>query len=105
LSTDSKRRAVVESLVALARALDSAVVAEGVDSHDGLALLEGLGVDLVQANLLCPAIRLEELLAAGHLGDSVCDVKAWPDPQTQNMRSFDQPRTPLKMAAWQSFYT
>lgn len=105
LSADSKRRAVVASLVALAGALDSAVVAEGVDSHDGLAQLEELGVDLVQANLLCPAIRLEELLAAGHLGESACDVKAWPEAQTRKMHSFDQPRTPLKTAAWQSFYT
>src|SRR3984957_11116410 len=46
LSADSKRRAVVRSLAALAEALDSAVVAEGATSADDLLQLEEMGVPL-----------------------------------------------------------
>ncbi len=67
LRKDPKRRAVVESVVAFGRALHSAVVAEGVEATEDLALLEEMGVEFVQCNLLCPALRLEELFATGHV--------------------------------------
>lgn len=60
---DFKRRAVVESLVAFGRALQSDVVAEGAESAEDIALLADLGVGFVQCNALCPAVTLEELLA------------------------------------------
>ena len=69
LTSDPKRCAVVESVVALANALDSAVVAEGVPSYEDLAHLEAIGVDLAQANLLCSAISVKQLLAS----DFFCD--------------------------------
>lgn len=67
LAVDSKRRAVVESLVTLAATLESAVVAEGASSEDDLSQLAKLGVNLVQANMLCPAMPLEELQRLGYL--------------------------------------
>jgi EAL domain-containing protein (putative c-di-GMP-specific phosphodiesterase class I) len=69
LAEDAKRRAVVESLAALARALGSAVVAEGPTSEEDLLQLSTLGVELIQANMLCPAMPVEELQKAGYLGD------------------------------------
>jgi EAL domain-containing protein (putative c-di-GMP-specific phosphodiesterase class I) len=68
LQNDSKRRAVVESVVAFGRALHSAVVAEGVESSEDIALLSDLGVEFVQCNLLCPALSLAELQASGIIG-------------------------------------
>ena len=68
LTADSKRRAVVESVVALADALESSVVAEGVESVDDLAELRRIGVEFFQANLICPAMPLKELKATGLIG-------------------------------------
>lgn len=68
LRDDPKRRAVIESLVALAGALGSAVVAEGPDSDQDLSVLAELGVELVQANILCPAMPTSELEHRGYLG-------------------------------------
>lgn len=67
LRNDPKRRAVVESVVAFGRALHSAVVAEGVEAMEDIALLSDMGVEFVQCNLLCPALTLEELFVAGHV--------------------------------------
>jgi len=62
LREDSKRRAVVESVVAFGRALQSSVVAEGAESIEDIARLAEMGVEFVQCNALCPAVTLEELL-------------------------------------------
>jgi EAL domain-containing protein (putative c-di-GMP-specific phosphodiesterase class I) len=105
LSTDSKRRAVVESLVTLTKALESAVVSEGVESNDDLLQLEAMGVDFAQANLLCPAIPLEELLATGYLDDPALGTPARPGKGRRNVHKFDQRRESLSMAVGQSFYT
>jgi EAL domain-containing protein (putative c-di-GMP-specific phosphodiesterase class I) len=71
LRNDSKRRAVVESVAAFGRALHSAIVAEGVESTEDIALLSDLGVEFVQCNLLCPALSLSELQASGIIGGKV----------------------------------
>jgi EAL domain-containing protein (putative c-di-GMP-specific phosphodiesterase class I) len=105
LSTDSKRRAVVESLVTLTKALESAVVAEGVESNDDLLQLEAMGVDFAQANLLCPAIPLEELLATGYLDDPALGTPARPGKGRRNVHNFDQHRESFSTAVGQSFYT
>lgn len=65
LKNDSKRIAVVESVVAFGRSLQSTVVAEGAESAEDIAILAGLGVEFVQCNFLCPALTLEELLTTG----------------------------------------
>ncbi|HEY1263056.1 MAG TPA: EAL domain-containing protein [Terriglobales bacterium] len=63
-----RRRAVVESLTTLAAAMQGSVVAEGVESAEDLVELKRLGVEFVQANLLCSAMSLEDLWATGLLG-------------------------------------
>ena len=65
LKEDSKRRAVVESVVAFGRALQSSVVAEGAESAEDIAILAAMGVQFVQCNFLCRPITVEELLATG----------------------------------------
>lgn len=105
LSTDSKRRAVVASLVALAKALESSVVAEGVASNADLLQLEELGVDFAQANLLCSAIPLEELLATGYFDDPVFGIPARPQTEKQDADTVGQNRAAMSMTVGQSFYT
>jgi EAL domain-containing protein (putative c-di-GMP-specific phosphodiesterase class I) len=105
LAEDSKRRAVVESLVALAKALGSAVVAEGAASDDDLSHLAALGVELVQANILCPAMPLQELQATGHLGSSGASTATGTAAVETPVVNFEYHRMRLEMAAGQSFYT
>ncbi|HTR67987.1 MAG TPA: EAL domain-containing protein [Terriglobales bacterium] len=76
LCVDQKRRAVVESLVTLADALDSSVVGEGAESLGDLGALEQLGVELVQANILCPPMPAEDLLATGLLQSGLVEFDA-----------------------------
>jgi EAL domain-containing protein (putative c-di-GMP-specific phosphodiesterase class I) len=102
LAGDSKRMAVVRSLVALAGMLDSVVVAEGASSEDDLLRLAEVGVTLVQANILCPAMPLEELQRLGHVPDP--KVVAYAAPRQRPFRAVDH-REHLRMAAGQSFYT
>jgi len=69
LRHDFKRRAVVNSVVAFGRALNSSVVAEAAETEEDLAILADMGVEFVQCNLLCPALPLPELLASGLIPD------------------------------------
>jgi EAL domain-containing protein (putative c-di-GMP-specific phosphodiesterase class I) len=106
LNRDPKRRAVVESLVALAETLESAVVAEAVASQEDLSHLAELGVDLVQANILCPAMPLEELQKLGHLGASpVFDVMFRPGAEIHSVQNFEKRGMSFGVAVGQSFYT
>jgi EAL domain-containing protein (putative c-di-GMP-specific phosphodiesterase class I) len=73
---DSKRCAVVESVVTFGRALHSAVVAEGVESTEDIALLSDLGVEFAQCNLLCPALSLSELQSSGFVGPTPVPVSS-----------------------------
>jgi len=107
LSEDSKRRAVVESLVTLSDALESAVVAEGATSDDDLSRLAELGVKLVQANILCPAMPVEQLLATAHLGISALFApKILQHAEGKNAGNFESPqRRSLGVAAAHSIST
>ncbi len=102
LCSDTKRRAVVESVVALAKALGSSVVAEGVTSNDDLLQLETMDVDFAQANLLCPAISLKDLLASGYLDDPAFWAPARRQTGKRNVYNLEQHREQLSLAAEQS---
>jgi EAL domain-containing protein (putative c-di-GMP-specific phosphodiesterase class I) len=105
LAVDSKRIAVVRSLVALAGTLESTVVAEGASSEDDLSRLAELGVSLVQANILCPAMPLEELQRLGHLG-SVPALPVLSDSSTAKAWSTTgQRRIRVRRPAEVPFYT
>ena len=105
LAVDPKRRAVVESLVTLSEALESSVVAEGASSEDDLSQLSQMGVDLVQANILCPALPLEELQKLGHLTQSEIVSLPHGAAAQEHMRAGDQHRLRMGRAVGQSFYT
>jgi EAL domain-containing protein (putative c-di-GMP-specific phosphodiesterase class I) len=104
LNEDPKRRAVIESLVALAKALGSSVVAEGPNSEEDLSLLATLGVELVQANILCPALPVKELQSRGHVSYPAVTAGA-SAPKKQTAKEFEYRRMQLQMAAGQSIYT
>jgi diguanylate cyclase (GGDEF)-like protein/PAS domain S-box-containing protein len=59
--------AIVASIVDLARAVDVAVVAEGVETAEQAALLEGLGVPTAQGWLWSPAVPVTEAMSGGRL--------------------------------------
>jgi EAL domain-containing protein (putative c-di-GMP-specific phosphodiesterase class I) len=64
-SADPRRRAVLESVVTLASRISSRVVAEGIETEEDLAVVEELGITLVQGYLLArpaPVTRLAEEL-------------------------------------------
>jgi EAL domain-containing protein (putative c-di-GMP-specific phosphodiesterase class I) len=63
-SRDSDRRAVLESIVRLAAAFDSRVVAEGPGSLEDIETVRQIGVDLIQGFLLS---RPLEALGASRL--------------------------------------
>jgi EAL domain-containing protein (putative c-di-GMP-specific phosphodiesterase class I) len=106
LNRDPKRRAVVASLVALSESLESAVVAEAVGSQEDLSQVAELGVNLVQANILCPAMPLAELQKLGYV-DATPDFDAMPgsDAAFGKMQNFDRRDMRFAAAAGQSFYT
>ncbi|MGA9355023.1 MAG: EAL domain-containing protein [Terriglobales bacterium] len=106
LGTDPKRCAVVESVVALANALDSLVVAEGVPSNEDLSHLEAIGVELAQANLLCPAISLKQLLATDFFCDPAFGTPPTDVTAVHNSHGVEREHAFAKAAAAsQSFYT
>jgi EAL domain-containing protein (putative c-di-GMP-specific phosphodiesterase class I) len=60
---EPRARAVVEAIVAMARALGAQIVAEGVESEETLAVLRALGCDFAQGYLIGEAQPLEAILA------------------------------------------
>ncbi|HUK26501.1 MAG TPA: EAL domain-containing protein [Terriglobales bacterium] len=76
LKNDSRRLAVVESVATLATSIGSAVVAEGVESKEDIALLARMGVEFVQANLLCAALPISRLREAGYLAPAKAPAEA-----------------------------
>jgi EAL domain-containing protein (putative c-di-GMP-specific phosphodiesterase class I) len=106
LNRDPKRRAVVESLVTLAKTLESSVVAEAVASQEDLDQVCELGVDLVQANILCPAMPLEELQKLGHIGVSpVLNPPVGSFSPLNNVPVAARQSMSFGIAVGQSFYT
>jgi EAL domain-containing protein (putative c-di-GMP-specific phosphodiesterase class I) len=105
LDQDPKRRAVIESLSALAKALGSAVVAEGPNSAEDLSQLAALGVEFVQANLLCPAKPLEELQKAGYVKEKALRAVAIASAGSKSESDLQYHRMHLQMVAANSFYT
>ncbi len=58
---DQHSRAIVRATVQLARDLDLAIVAEGVESEATAAALLEMGCDVGQGDLFCPALPSDEL--------------------------------------------
>lgn len=103
LAEDSKRRAVIESLVALANALGSAVVAEAPGSEEDICQLLKLGVELMQANILCAAMPVQELQRLGLVGKP--NASAATVAENRVMPELEYRRLHAQMAAGHTIYT
>ena len=60
-----RKRAAVESILGLATRFGCSVIAREIGRQEDLTTLAMLGVRLVQADFLCPAISLDQLLNSG----------------------------------------
>ncbi len=65
----SRNSAIIAAIVALAEALGMETTAEGVESHDELALIQSLRVSHVQGHIYSKAITTEELKERLEAGD------------------------------------
>lgn len=61
-SHDPDRRAIIASIVALARQFGSRVIAEGIEEPEDLATLQDLGINLMQGHLFCRALPIDQFL-------------------------------------------
>ena len=62
VSYDTFRCAVAKSVMCLAQEMKASIVAEGAHSVEDMSTLTEMGINLFQANLLCPPLRTPELL-------------------------------------------
>jgi diguanylate cyclase (GGDEF)-like protein len=63
LTTDLRQQSIVERIIALARALDFQVVAEGVEEEGQKTLLSSMGCDLIQGYLISRPVPAREFAA------------------------------------------
>lgn len=63
LTTDPRQQSIVERIIALARALDFQVVAEGVEEEGQKTLLSSMGCDLIQGYLISRPVPAREFAA------------------------------------------
>jgi diguanylate cyclase (GGDEF)-like protein len=63
LTAQPRQQAIVERIIALAHALDFRVVAEGVEEQGQLALLAGMGCDLIQGYLISRPVPPDQFAA------------------------------------------
>jgi len=66
LATDPRQQSIVERIIALARALDFQVVAEGVEEEHQRTLLSIMGCDLIQGYLISRPVAAREFAALLH---------------------------------------
>jgi diguanylate cyclase (GGDEF)-like protein len=76
LAEDARARSVVASIVGLARNLDLAVVAEGVETEEQRELLLAMGCNVAQGYLFAPAVPSGEIfpmkMGVTQLGAGIC---------------------------------
>ena len=70
LDRDNESRAIVSSIIELARALSLDVVAEGVSETAQLDILAELGCERAQGWLVAPALPIDELMQLLALADA-----------------------------------
>ena len=64
--SDSRRRAILESLLGLATRMGSKVIAEGIETNGDLETLKAIGITLLQGFLLAAPKAASELPSEGH---------------------------------------
>ena len=86
ISGDVDRRAVVRSVMCLAKEMNAEVVAEGAHSQADISMLSRMGVELFQAHLLCPPLLPQELCARGFLDVQTNAIPAGRDANAEGFK-------------------
>src|SRR3546814_11234156 len=74
---NSMNAAIISSIVGLASALDMETTAEGVETHDDLALVRGLGCSHVQGYIYGRPLDLAEVLVLLREGGGRAEAKGF----------------------------
>src|SRR3546814_17837043 len=80
--------AVIASIVGLASALDMETTAEGVETHDDLALVRGLGCSHVQGYISGRPMDLAEVLALLREGGGRAEAKRFKSTREPRLTVF-----------------
>ena len=85
-SNTDRNRAIISAIVALAGALDMDTIAEGIESFDQLAMVEGLGISQVQGFLFSPPVPVDDLFRGVPEGEWII-APAGPSQQRPERRA------------------
>jgi len=84
----SMNAAIISSIVGLASALDMETTAEGVETHDDLALVRRLGCSHVQGYIYGKPMELDDVLALLAEGDGTAIARGFKSAREARMRTF-----------------
>jgi len=84
----SMNAAIISSIVGLATALDMETTAEGVETHDDLALIRGLGCSHVQGYIYGRPMDLVEVLALLREGDGRAEAHGYKSAREPRLTTF-----------------
>ncbi len=84
----SMNAAIISSIVGLATALKMETTAEGVETHDDLALIRGLGCSHVQGYIYGKPMTVEEVLALLADGNGKAVAQGYKSAREARMRTF-----------------
>lgn len=84
----SMNAAIISSIVGLASALDMETTAEGVETHDDLALIRGLGCSHVQGYIYGKPMDLVEVLALLREGGGRAEAKGYKSVREPRLTTF-----------------
>ncbi len=85
---NSMNAAIISSIVGLATALDMETTAEGVETHDDLALIRGLGCSHVQGYIYGKPMELDDALALLREGGGRVIAQGFKSAREPRMRTF-----------------
>ncbi|PAV30827.1 hypothetical protein CIL05_03655 [Virgibacillus profundi] len=91
---NKKDRAIVSSILHLAKGLDMKIVAEGVEEYDQLEFLKQKECDLIQGYLFSkpvPAEKFEQMLGTGYLKPTKQKLNKAPDKERRKFYRFEFP--------------
>ncbi len=84
----SMNAAIISSIVGLARALGMETTAEGVETHDDLALVRGLGCSHVQGYIYGKPMDLDDVLALLRGGEGQVEARGYKSARAPRTRIF-----------------
>ena len=85
---NSMNAAIISSIVGLASALNMETTAEGVETHDDLALIRGLGCSHVQGYIYGKPMDLDEVLALLREGGGRVEARGYKSAREPRLTTF-----------------